>query len=398
MPFPGVRASQVGLFGLYLFAAFAWLGVAPALLGLGLLLGATALDPQARRVPLPKALWVVPLLALYWALSALWGITLLPGTGEVRWEAFKDLLWLLAFIPVAWWLRGDEGRLAWTGAVAIAGFLLGMATHIDAGILQGARAGFQVQALPFGLYSGTAILGLLLFPPRRKWVWPLWGMALAALVEGHLLTQARSAWLASALVLPIALALRYPLRSRGSRLGMSLALLIAGGVVFAHWPLIEERFDFAGVEALLEGRARNDASLSVSHRLWIWRFGMERWQEHPLLGWGIGASGPLLALAPYRFHGQEPFAHFHNAYLEVLVEEGLLGLSLWIALIAIVLGACWRSLRRGLVQRPLGIFLFGSFAMWSLWSLFDVHLTQTHGRFYWLLLMGAMYSFAFKKP
>ncbi len=386
-------ASRLGLSGLYLFAGFAGLGVAPALFGLGLLVMAAVLHPRAWREPLPRGALILPLLTLYWALSALWGMALLPG--EAQWHAFKDLLWLLAFVPIAWWLRGDEERLQWTGMLALAGFLLGMATHFDKGILQGARTGFQFGAVPFGLYCGTALLGLLLFPPKRGWVWPIWMVALAILTEGLLLSQARSAWLASALVFPVALAFRYSLRSsKRARLAVVLGAAVAGGAAFAHWPLLKARLALpASTQALVEGHVEDDNSLAISHRLWLWRLGIERWQEHPFLGWGIGASASLLALSPLRFQGQEPFAHFHNTYLALLVEQGLWGFALDLALVGMVVGG---FLRQG-VPRPLGIFLLGALAMWLIWNFFDTRLTHADGRFYWLLLMGAMYSFTFRK-
>jgi len=69
---------------------------------------------------------------------------------------------------------------------------------------------------------------------------------------------------------------------------------------------------------------------SMTKRRDIWQMGFDALPEHPLLGVGAGAYGALL-----ESHGERPLPA-HNVLIGVLVEQGVVGLSLFTAL----LGAC----------------------------------------------------------
>jgi O-antigen ligase len=64
----------------------------------------------------------------------------------------------------------------------------------------------------------------------------------------------------------------------------------------------------------------------------VYRAGWEMFQVRPLLGWGADAMQAELSKRISDFHQDEYF--FHNTYLEVLVERGVLGLGLyaWLAI------------------------------------------------------------------
>ncbi len=66
----------------------------------------------------------------------------------------------------------------------------------------------------------------------------------------------------------------------------------------------------------------------VEFRINLYRAGWEMFQEKPLLGWSANEIQPELAKHISDFH-QEAF-YFHNTYLEISVEHGLLGLTLYL--------------------------------------------------------------------
>lgn len=78
----------------------------------------------------------------------------------------------------------------------------------------------------------------------------------------------------------------------------------------------------ARVEA--DSEANNQA---VSARLALYRLGIERWKERPMLGWGLRTTSALIAQAGLVLDGQR-HAHLHSAYLDALVGMGLLGACL----------------------------------------------------------------------
>lgn len=78
----------------------------------------------------------------------------------------------------------------------------------------------------------------------------------------------------------------------------------------------------ASVEA--DSEANNQA---VSARLALYRLGIERWKERPMLGWGLRTTSALIAQAGLVLDGQR-HAHLHSAYLDALVGMGLLGACL----------------------------------------------------------------------
>ena len=64
----------------------------------------------------------------------------------------------------------------------------------------------------------------------------------------------------------------------------------------------------------------------VEFRVVMYQTGVEMFLEKPLTGWGLGDLQPELAKRVHDFHQSAFF--FHNTYLEIAVQHGLLGLSL----------------------------------------------------------------------
>jgi O-antigen ligase len=129
------------------------------------------------------------------------------------------------------------------------------------------------------------------------------------------------------------------------------ALILAGTVaISAAVPLATP--SFAEVARLF----REDPWIKWSgiHRLLIWRFASDRAAEHPILGWGMDASRAmpggntdlttLLPPANYPAHALALPLHPHNGALQLLLELGIPGLLLGLAIVAwIVVQVAWRA-------------------------------------------------------
>ncbi len=74
--------------------------------------------------------------------------------------------------------------------------------------------------------------------------------------------------------------------------------------------------------------------LSAKHRIEIWHFTVQRIAEKPVLGWGFDAARHMNELAAKEeASGRNPIAlHPHNAPLQILMELGIMGAILALAL------------------------------------------------------------------
>ena len=111
---------------------------------------------------------------------------------------------------------------------------------------------------------------------------------------------------------------------------VAVALLLASGVtplsdrfgaLFSNWSDIAEDGNF---------------SSSVGIRVALWQIGLDLWLENPLFGYG---AGELQTLIHQRLTAQygitSGFSHFHNVFLNTLVEGGLVALVALLAMIAV---------------------------------------------------------------
>ncbi|MCL1633547.1 O-antigen ligase family protein [Luteimonas sp. SX5] len=99
-------------------------------------------------------------------------------------------------------------------------------------------------------------------------------------------------------------------------------------------------------------RAASVNNKAISVRMSLYEFGMARWRERPLLGWGLRSTSALIAGSGLRLDGQR-HAHLHSAYIDALVGMGAVGvclLGLFLALLMRELAMAWR---RGAVSNAM---------------------------------------------
>ncbi|HAB38135.1 MAG TPA: hypothetical protein DCE52_09105 [Rhodobacteraceae bacterium] len=95
-----------------------------------------------------------------------------------------------------------------------------------------------------------------------------------------------------------------------------------------------------GVNEIVLGQQSEEADESVgikgsvAHRYYIWKFTIDRAREHPILGWGLDASRSLPGGDVNIGIGRELMPlHPHNAFLQIWVELGYVGLMLLASII-----------------------------------------------------------------
>jgi O-antigen ligase len=163
-------------------------------------------------------------------------------------------------------------------------------------------------------------------------------LALAVLVAGLFATQSRGGVLAAVAALVAALAL-FPGGRRVIVAG-ALVFALAGVAYVSAEPSAHERLTTAAAD---RGNGRED----------LWRVAGRMVADHPLAGVGL-ANFPVRSREYVREPGALQFVELiaerpheaHNTYLQVLAEAGLIGLGLFIAVIAAAISSAVRAARR----------------------------------------------------
>ena len=139
---------------------------------------------------------------------------------------------------------------------------------------------------------------------------------LIALPLAVLATQTRAVWLSFAGCIPALIFLTSSQRVRRA----CLLLILAGGVGL----LTVLSFDDTNTSFFdrLEERS------PVEFRVVMYQTGLEMFLEKPLAGWGTSDLQSELAKRVHDFHQSAFF--FHNTYLEIAVQHGMLGLILYL--------------------------------------------------------------------
>jgi len=433
-----VLGAALYLLALALFLAPAGVAAALVLLWVGFL-GALlarwqgpkhAITGVARTHPL---IWIAAVLALYCLAQTLL-LRLLSGEGGPMPQLGDAVDWarIVVFVPAAYAIAARRERLPLLLLLALIGLIGGMLIRMDwvllldaPGRFLSARDGFGFGAIAFGLYSGTALLGLIVLR-RRCWQdaqgrarWPrvvAWLVALALVLQGLVMTGSRGAWLAMLAGLAAVLWLQRrqgpmvrsdSVRPSTSSVRARVVLVLVGSallaLLLANSGRVLDRFaeELDTARALATGEIAYDRDSSLSLRLHAQLYGLEAWSERPWLGWGAGttrslmeASGELALRSPEGI----VLKHLHNTYLEAAVQLGLGGLVLFLALHLGLIGLVARRLASaddastGDSDRDCLIFLVAALVLLLVWDLFDYRLVRQDWRGYWTLLAGAALS------
>lgn len=123
---------------------------------------------------------------------------------------------------------------------------------------------------------------------------------------------------------------------------------------------------------------------SINWRLGLWQSAQKAWLTNPIFGVGLGKKIPL-ELEDWQV--LEEIRNLHNSPLAILIQMGILGLTIFIAFIAAVIVRSWRYLFLNNELKPyylgvmIGVFTF------LFTSLFQPYLeTNLTGIFFWIFL------------
>lgn len=173
-----------------------------------------------------------------------------------------------------------------------------------------------LQAVANGLTLN--LLGLIALDAyrRRRLPWSIALLFLITLPLAVLATKTRAVWLSFAASTLILLCGSPNARVRRA----CLCLTLIGGLGLAAAFLAKNR-DASFTERLEERSP-------VDFRMAVYEEGWDMFRQRPVLGWGFSAMQTELTRRISRFHQREYF--FHNTFLEIAVQHGVLGLIFYI--------------------------------------------------------------------
>jgi len=198
-------------------------------------------------------------------------------------------------------------------------------------------------------YAGVLMLAVpLLLAVRDGWrtiVMQLLAVLTLAMVG---LTMTRSAWLGCAAALLVFLACRFVTGTEGSgrarrpRLAVYGVTIVVGIIVIALLLL-----SFAGHEAVMERGASifDPANATNVDRLAMAATGLRLIANYPVLGIGPGLMAEVYPAWAVEWAVRQDNPHLHNNVLQIAAERGLLGLTMWLWMMAAFFVGAWRVLR-----------------------------------------------------
>lgn len=212
-----------------------------------------------------------------------------------------------------------------------------------------------------GQVIGLAILMLLYSNFKNRWVraFVLW-FCIPSLALGLVSSETRGPLFSLALVLGLSFFVEAmhapPMLSRRQMAVIGAVLVSAVMVMSAYWFYGAEaekfRYKADEITALLQGSGQ--ARGTAVQRLGYYSAALEAWMQRPLIGWGVGGWSMI-------YWHLDDRRYPHNLFLEVLVEQGLVGLSILLFFLAVVfsrLRKTWAvTTRRFPWLLPCGIYL-----------------------------------------
>lgn len=294
-----------------------------------------------------RKLFTAGALGLVWlSLSAVWAPEPKMALSDIWQWYVAGLLFVIvattiakprhAYLIVAGFVAGAALSVAigiFSGGLSTSATALDTATQSD-GRFQG--GGGDPNFLAAGLVPAVVLAGALLSAARGAIVrWSL-VVTMGLIGLGLAATQSRGGLVAAGVALVAALVFS---RRKGPVLATVAVIVVASAGWFATSPTAWHRIsDFNG-----GGTGRTE----------LWTVGWRIYQEHPALG--IGLNNFRVESNRYvRRPGKLEFVNLiserpdvvHNAYLQLLVETGVIGLALFVGVIAACLRAAWLAARR----------------------------------------------------
>lgn len=341
-------------------------------------------------------------LLLLYVIAALVSVTQATHLGPASHLSRSLLTGSLLFVATVCCVR-DRRSLMWVlGGITAGALLVGLHAAFGYALGNSASVGFITSS---GQVVGRATAG---FSQPNQLGGFLVVLVPLAIAGAALARRGRAIFVVAALAAATGVYVSF---SRGALIGLALVPLIflRGWRLWLVGPLVALVAIIAAPGLLKERFATlSSAGPDVTTRTDIWNAAVKVWEQHPLIGVGLGGFPEAYAQAPIPgklfLPGStfEPPPHAHNVFLQLLAEEGILGFLAFAALLVVSARVTIR-LRAGpdRLERLLGSGLLAALAAFLAHNTFDVTLEDPQTGPYILVLLGliaACSTFSLRQP
>jgi O-antigen ligase len=220
--------------------------------------------------------------------------------------------------------------------------------------------------------------------------------ALLFLVFIIIIAKSRTIWLLSGLFIPAGIFMQYRAATRSGRQAIAaiviLVMLLPACFLATRMAFFQKRLmrENAVIASIIDSDDREVAPTSVGRRYYMTRVFLEEAGARPVFGWGPGLSRQLLEQSS--LPDMQKVQHFHNIYIEILLQLGLVGFGLFAAMFAVLIRAVFTVRPAGADARKLRWLLCCSLLAFGLTGLLNNPLWSNATPYFFALLGGIAYT------
>ncbi len=285
---------------------------------------------------------------------------------------------------------------------SLIGILIGLILNQDWNgwnlFLKGIRSGsLKWSYWTMGLYSATGLFCILFiditkFFKKRISYFIFKIIFIIAFFQFLIVSQNRSTWIATLICLILLLSIttidfQNKLNKKRYIFFILTTLIISSIFVSINKKSIENRKII-----ILQKQQHLTVPGSFKERIIMTTFGIKKWLQHPLLGWGIGTNANKKLASPSDFIILEN-SHLHSNYIEMLVRTGIIGFSLFLYLNLYIFYGFIQQWKKGKVEDYLFLIILSVVILTTITSLSDFRLFHRDFRFYYIFFWGIMYAY-----
>ena len=355
---------------------------------------------------------------IFWALAiaapfVFFGINyLIDAESAIKYAEFEKLPRIYLFIPIAWWLGGNNRTIALFLGTALVGLFFACLQDPNfnqtlAQIFQGWRVDFGIlNAQHVALFFSLGLIGCLSYLPgalklqklsHRIGYITLLISGVAVCTVGIIATQTRAAFLALTIAFGAAIVLGIIrlIKTKKNKLNFKalwstlIVVLIVGSITVAsrHSLINSIRSESGTFKAVITGDWQNIPYTSVGVRVNTWLQALEWIAQKPFIGYGGKVRTDIIKQSTrHPDWVKEAFGHFHNSYVEITLAFGLFGLAL---ALAPVVSSFKRSVS---FSNPRHNFALFGLVIFLVMNMFESYLFFWVGPFMLTLIIGPIFS------
>ena len=362
---------------------------------------------------------------IFWALAiaspfVFFGINyLLDAESAVKYAEFEKLPRIYLFIPIAWWLGGNNRTIAIFLSTALVGFFFACLQDPDLAItittaISGHRVDFGIHNWEYAaMFFSLGLIGSLSYLYNlliKKSILHKVGNTTLLLIAaglctfGILATQTRAAFLGlfTAFILGILIASSHLISTRAiqtkkkyQRLSyLIISVITISYLGFAIKENLTKRFknESSTIMVILEGDWQNIPYSNIGLRLNTWIQAFEWIAQKPIIGYGGKVRTDIIQLSTKHPEWVKTVVgHFHNSYIEITLGYGILGLVLAFAPAMFIFKYCIQTVR------PVRLFSIFGLVLFLVMNMFESYLFFWAGPFTFSLIIGPIFSMELKK-